>query len=324
MRLRSHVPTAAFAVALALIAAVAAAQPPHSAGYAWDDPDWRFTHHERRVKVVLLAGSIGAFRNRPYGALIHQWCEDAEVRNLSVVGAGAPQLFTRFQRDVIENPNVPRGARGLEMWLLFGGGLNSVASVTRTNYAMNRLFVMAHRRGFRVVAMTLTPWGEDGTEDERWRGGRALQSLRSTRAVVDYVMGRRGPAEALGPFARNRPRGVAPSDPWTAAERPDVAIDLYDIPALRDPTAAPWEPTDVRTRIERDQRWRVETTPLTPAARAARLEADARFLAEAPRYFLREEYRSFDHIHPNREGHLAMARAICPQLPESWGCRCPR
>lgn len=314
---------AGIGAALLALASAASAQPTRSAGYAWDDPEWRFTHHDRPVKVVLLAGSIGAFRNRPYGVLIHNACSNAEVRNLSQVGAGAPQLLTRFQHEVVENPNVPRGARGLELWLLFGGGLNSVGAVTRTNFAMNRLFVMAHHHGIRVAALTLTPWGDSGEDDERWRDGRALHALRSTRRVVDYVLGRSTPEDALGPFARRRPRGVAADAPWTPAERPDVAIDLYDAPALRDATATPWTIEDAQRRIERDSRWRTETASLSQAARDVRLAEDARFLSEAPRHFLRSEFRSFDHIHPNREGHQAMFETMCPRLPASWGCRCP-
>lgn len=320
-RLRS--PLALVALALALLASSAAAQRRTSPGYPEEDPNWQFTIRDRPVKVVLLAGSIGAFRNRPYGALVHQWCENVEVRNLSVVGLGAPQLLSHFQHEVIDDREVPRGIHGHERWLLFGGGLNSVAGVTRTNYAMNRLFHLAHRHGFRVVALTLTPWGDDGTEDTHWRDGRALHSLRSTRRVVDFVMGRLAPRDALGPFAERRPRGVAPGDPWTPEERPDVAIDLYDVPALRTADAAPWPIEDARRRIERDSRWRVETASLSPEARAARLEEDARFLATAPQHFLRSELRGFDRIHPNREGHVALARAMCPQLPESWGCSCP-
>ena len=49
----------------------------------------------------------------------------------------------------------------------------------------------------------------------------------------------------------------------------------------------------------------------------------AAMAAEIPRWFLREELRSFDHIHPNSEGHRLIAEAACPRLPASWGCECP-
>jgi hypothetical protein len=54
-----------------------------------------------------------------------------------------------------------------------------------------------------------------------------------------------------------------------------------------------------------------------------RCSSDAATAAEIPRWFLREELRSFDHIHPNSEGHRLIAEAACPRLPASWGCECP-
>jgi len=313
------------AVASLLIATMAAAQnggPRRTAGYAWDDPSWRFTLHDRPVKVVLLAGSIGAYRDRPYGALLHQWCENAEIRNVSRVGFGAPQLLTHFQRTVLENPQVPIGAPNREMWLLYGGGLNSIGSYTRTNHATNRLFRLAHRRGFSVVGMTLTPWGEDGGDDQRWQGGSALTALTHTRRAVDFVLGRIAPRAALGPFAERRGPGVTADAPWTAAERADVTVDLYDS-RLRARDAEPWPIERARERIREFPRWRLMHHDLSEEQRAAQLERDARFLAEAPRWFLRREYRGFDHIHPNRAGHQVIAETACPRLPESWGCRCP-
>lgn len=306
-----------------LVASTATAQRgQRTAGYAYDDAIWRFSHHDRPVKVVLLAGSIGAFRDQPYGRLVHQWCENAEVHNLSQVGMGAPQLLARFQSHVLDNPNVPVGARHIEMWLLFGGGLNSVGLPDRTNHAMHRLFRLAHRRNFRVVALTLTPWGDDGSEDARWTGARSLHAMRSTRTVVDFVMGRLSPEAALGRFRDQRGRGIGADAPWTAFELPDVAIDLYDS-RLRDPHAPRWAIADVRVRLRTDARWRRGVAELDTAAREARLSSDATFLIDAPRWFLRPGYRSFDHIHPNRAGHRAMAETMCPQLPASWGCRCP-
>lgn len=303
------------------LGAAALAQPQRTAGYAWDDPDWRFTSRDRRVKVVLLAGSIGAFRDQPYGRLLHEWCANAEVRNLSRVGQGAPQLLSHFRDEVIENPNVPIGAPNVEMWLLFGGGLNSVGIPERTNRSLAHLFQLAHRRRMGVVAMTLTPWGS--REDrERWSGARGLHVLRSTRSIVDFVMGRSTPQVALGAFVRER-RRVDPRAPWLRDEQPDVAIDLYDS-RLRHRDAAPLPLDEVRAELERDPAWQRAVARLSDRERAARLEADARALAEAPRWFLRPEYRGFDHIHPNRAGHRVIAETVCPRLPESWGCRCPR
>jgi lysophospholipase L1-like esterase len=45
-------------------------------------------------------------------------------------------------------------------------------------------------------------------------------------------------------------------------------------------------------------------------------------LADIPKWYMKEEYRSFDHIHPNNRGHKVIADTICPKLPDSWGCKC--
>jgi hypothetical protein len=305
---------------LAMAALVPAQERQSSAGYpVTGSSRWRFRHQERRVKVVLLAGSIGAFRDQPYGRLLHEWCPNAEIQNLSHVGEGAPQLFSRFRNDVVRNPLVPIGAPNVSMWLLFGGGLNSVGSSARTNRSIRDLTMLAHQRGFGVVAMTLTPWGSQG--EARWNGGRGLHLLRSTRNVVDFVLGRLDAVEALGHYRHERgAEATGPDAPWSAIERPEISIDLYDS-ALRDREAAPWPIDHVRRRLRSDPAWR--RTVSDEEDFDARLESDATALAEAPRWFLKDEYRGFDHIHPNREGHRRIAEIACPWLPRSWGCQCP-
>lgn len=309
-------------VALGLLVASGASAQRHTPGYAVDDPDWRFTMRDRPVKVVILAGSIGAFRDRPYGRLLHEWCGNAEIRNISTVGAGAPQLLRRFQTSVLENPNVPVGWRGHELWLLYGGGLNSAGQPHLTNHATHRLLRMAHRRHVRVAMMTLTPWATDGETDPRWAGAGGLHALQSTQSIVDFIMGQSSPNEALGTYVRRRGRGIEPTDPWQAIERPDVAINLYDS-RLRDADAEPWPVDRIAERLQHDPRWRRSTAELSEGARTRRLQQDAELLAQAPQYFLRPEYRGFDHIHPNRAGHQVIAETACPSLPRSWGCRCP-
>jgi hypothetical protein len=315
--------TALAALAALAVLGIASLAPAQGAGFAIDDiSDWHFTHQDRHVKVVLLAGSIGAFRDQPYGRLLHERCANAEVRNLSQVGQGAPALLSSFRRDVLENSRLPIGAQSVEMWLMFGGGLNSVGAPQVTNRAMRRLFELAHRRHFGVVALTLTPWGSED-DHGRWNGARGLHVMRSTRMVVDFVLGRLTPANALGNYASERRDVATPDAPWLPAERPDVSIDLYDS-VLRDRNAQPWPIDRVRESLRRDPSWQRNVAQLAPNERDARLESDARALADAPRWFLRPEYRGFDHIHPNREGHRAIADIACPALPRSWGCQCPR
>jgi hypothetical protein len=75
--------------------------------------------------------------------------------------------------------------------------------------------------------------------------------------------------------------------------------------------------------LGKDRGWQAAHAGLDEHAREAALRSDAATAAEIPRWFLREELRSFDHIHPNAEGHRLIAEAACPRLPASWGCECP-
>jgi hypothetical protein len=280
-------------------------------------PTWRFKRDDKPVKVVVLAGSIGAFPDQPYAKEIARLCKHVEVKNLSKVGQGAWALKQRFKEQVIANRRVDPDAEGQEHWLVFGGGLNSVGTPKMSNRHVRDLFVLAHAHGFRVVGLTVTPWGD--LADRRWRGQKALDYRRVTREVVDFSMGRLSPKDALGAYADRRKGG--PEAPWDPIELPDVAVDLYDSP-LRDRAAALRDLAAMRTELERDKRWRQATKGLDALARAAKLEADALMLAELPQWFMRAELRSFDHIHPNRDGHRIMAAVMCPQLPASWACTC--
>ena len=280
-------------------------------------PRWRFKQADKPVKVVVLAGSIGAFPKQPYAKEIARLCKNVEVHNLSKVGEGAWGLKRRFRDMVIENPHLRLRDESVEHWLVYGGGLNSVGTPHSTNKHMRDLFVMAHDHGFEVVALSLTPWGD--ADDKRWRGRKGLEYKRVTQAVVDYTMGRTTPEQALGSYGRKRPGGVAA--PWEKRELPDIAVDLYDSP-MRDRDAAPLDLEIARTQLARDKAWKQAHAQLDDAARAAKLEEDAKAASELPKWFMRKELRSFDHIHPNADGHRIMAAVACPKLPASWGCTC--
>ena len=167
-------------------------------------PTWRFKLADRPVKVVVLAGSIGAWPKQPYAARLQQMCKHVEVKNLSKVGFGAFQLRQRFKQQVLDRLPQLRGA-GQELWLVFQGGLNSVGTPQRTNHDIREMFVLAHAKGFKVVGLSLTPWGDEG--DKRWAGVAGLKYLRATTRVVDFVLGALSPAEALGEFTRARGAG---------------------------------------------------------------------------------------------------------------------
>lgn len=280
-------------------------------------PTWRFKQADRPVKVVVLAGSIGAWPKQPYAERIAKMCKHVEVKNLSKVGFGAFALRQRFKAHVLERlPQLK--AAGNEYWLVFQGGLNSVGTPERTNHDIREMFVLAHSKGFKVVGFTLTPWGDE--TDKRWAGTAGLKYLRATTRVVDFVLGALTPAEALGEYARQRRAGAEAA--WQAEEQADVAVDLYRS-ALRAEDRPLRDVAALEQALRKDRGWLAAHAELAEDARTAAMRSDAATAAEIPRWFLREELRSFDHIHPNAEGHRLIAEAACPRLPASWGCECP-
>ena len=280
-------------------------------------PTWRFRKQDKPVKVVVVAGSIGAYKRQPYARQLADMCTNIEVRNLSKTGLGAWALKKHFQAQVLENRNLRWNVEGQEHWMVFGGGLNSVGNPRSTNHHIRRLFELAHRRGMKVVGLSLSPWGDDS--DKRWRGIGGLRSRRNTQAVVDFMLGRLTPRQALGGFADKR--RVGPDAPWDPTEVADVAIDLYDS-ALRHHEAPLRDKEQMREALGESKAWLKAHAELDEGQRQTELEADAQEAAEIPRWYLRPELRSFDHIHPNAEGHRLMAEIMCPSLPESWGCTC--
>lgn len=308
------------ALGLLLAAAEPEAPPPttDAAPVVEAAPTWRFKQDDKPVKVVVLAGSIGAWPKQPYAQRIAQMCSNVEVHNLSQVGQGAWALKKRYRTQVLDNRRIALKDEAQEHWLVYGGGLNSVGTPKSTNKHMRDLFVLAHAKGVQVIALTLTPWGD--LSDRKWRGFEGLERRRVTQQVVDYTMGRSSPADAFGEYGRKRPGGI--EAPWDPIELPDVAIDLYDS-RLRAKDAAALDFEAAKATLAKDKRWKAARAELTEDARALQLDVDAATLAELPRWFLREDLRSFDHIHPNADGHGIIAETMCPQLPASWGCTCP-
>ncbi len=316
---------AAFVLAMAATSTAAAEEPAPAEAPAAEapvaeapaPPTWRFKHADKKVKVVVLAGSIGAWPKQPYAKEIARLCKHVEVHNLSEVGQGAWALKQRFKQQVLGNHRLALRDESIEHWLVYGGGLNSVGTPHSTNKHMRDLFVLAHVNHVKVVALSVTPWGS--LHDKRWRGQKGLDHVADTRKVVDYTMGRLTPEQAFGSYGRKRPGGVAA--PWDPLEQPDVAVDLYDS-ALRDRDATPLELEATKATLRKDSGWRQAHAKLDDAAREAKLELDARAASELVQWFLAPELQSFDHTHPNTEGHRIIAATMCPELPASWGCEC--
>lgn len=277
---------------------------------------WRFRNPEKPVKVVVLAGSIGAFPKSYAGALA-EMCTDIEVRNISKTGLGAWPLKQHFKTEVLENRHIDLDDPRYEHWLVYGGGINSIGNPEATNHHIKSTFVLAHKAGMKVVGLTITPWGDE--RDARFRGLEGLKYRRASRLVADFVMGRLSPLRALGSYVAKRP---GKEGAWVPLEVADVSVDLYDSP-LRHRDAPTRERDATRKLVAESGAWQRQHAALDEAERERALEADVTVLTELPRWYLRPELRSFDHVHPNAEGHRLIAVTACPKLPASWGCRCP-
>jgi hypothetical protein len=280
-------------------------------------PTWRFRQQDKPVKVVVIAGSVGAWQKGPYSKHFGSMCRNVEVRNLSMTGYGAWALKRRFIQQVLENPRVNLRNDDYEYWVVFQGGLNSIAMPEKTNRYLRELTMLAHKKGMKVVGLSPTPWGSE--KDKRWKGARGLTYFRNTKTVVDYVTGKSSPRKALGTHESRREN---PGAPWDASELPDVGVDLYNSP-LRDQTAEQRDLEKMRKSVAKDSDWKKRNSDRSDVDKASQLELDALAATHLPQWYLRADLRSFDHIHPNQDGHRIIAETACPQLPESWDCSCP-
>ena len=300
---------AAAPAALATSAALAPAALAEGAG------SWRFQDSSRPVKAVVVGGSVTAWPRGNFGHFLEAACPRVEIALKGKERLGAAEIKTRFIDEVVKNKRL-KVADHEAVWLIYQSGLNSIAMPEDTNAASAATFAAAHKHGLKVLALSLGPWGS--TKDaRRWGWANGLAYAAFTRKGVDFIMGRLSPAEALGTLAKDRK-----SAQWLPEERPDIAIDLYDSP-LRDKDAALLDEAAARKNTKKHDAVKRELKALADdAAREARLEALVAAVREQPRWFMKAQYHSFDHIHPNMEGHRVMAQTICPKLPASWGCDC--
>ncbi len=316
--MRQHCFAAAMACGALVVAAVGGVTP---AAAQDDAPEvelpepvgtWRFREDDRPVKVVIIGGSVSAWPKGGFGEFVEAACPRVEVVNRGKARLGALQLKKRFQKQVLQNRRVdPKSYES--MWMIFNGGLNSVGMPERTNGWVADVLKAAKGAGIGTIALSIGPWGDDS--DRRWRGAGGLHYQDVTRLAVDYLMGRVSPEVAFGPEAAGRAE-------YEAGEQPDIAVDLYDS-ELRDKGAALRDEEVTRRQVSLDHKVRSELAAIPDeAARAARLDALVAQARELPRWYLREELRAFDRIHPNLDGHRVIAETMCPKLPAAWGCQC--
>src|SRR5262249_32202277 len=171
----------------------------------------------------------------------------------------------RFLQHVLHNPRLDLHGNQ-PIWMIYQGGLNSVEDPARTNQYIRQTFIDAHRAGFKVMGISLLPWGSES--DRRWRATRGLTTWASTQQVVGFLMGRLSHGEGLGPYANNHPPR------WQAEELPDIAVDVYDS-ALRDHDAPLRQLPDVQTLVRQTPWVQLQLRGLAPAAQEDHLNAYA-------------------------------------------------
>jgi hypothetical protein len=279
------------------------AQPPGS---------WTFNDADRPVKAVAIGDSIAAYTQGSFVAFLQAACPRLEVVNLAKPLIGADALRERLLHYVLRNPDINLHNMP-EVWMIYQGGINSVEDPALTNDYIRRTFVDAHRAGLNVMAISLLPWGSK--HDRRWRATHGLKTWSSTRQVVDFVMGRLSPTEALGPYTKNHPPR------WRAEEVPNIAVDAYDSP-LRDRDAPLRQLPDVRPMVRQSTWIQAQLHGRSAAEQEAQINAYVREMRALPQWFLRKRFQAFDHFHPNREGHRLIAQLACDKAPETWGCDC--
>lgn len=282
-------------------------------------PTWRWREADKPVKVAVIAGSVGAFAGQSYHKRLGEVCENVELRNLSKTGIGALQMKQRFRGQVLKNRSINLREEGHEHWVFVATGLNSIAMPEMTNHYIKGLVELAHRVGMKALVLSPTPWGRDGLS--KFAGLDGLARRNDTQIVVDYVMGRATPRDALGRYLGKRT--VEADASWDDTEAVDVGIDLYDS-SMRHDDAQLREVETMRRLLEKSRDWKQAHADLEPEAYESALAADAQRAAAVPRWFMRPELRGFDYIHPNSEGHRVMAQVTCPSLPLSWGCACEK
>ncbi|MFT7622480.1 MAG: hypothetical protein ACI9WU_001653 [Myxococcota bacterium] len=263
----------------------------------------RFRATDKPVKVLLISSSLGRFRFGSFAQYLERVCPATEFASRTQHAVNTRWMIETFRSDVLRPRSVD--ARQGEHWLLYQGGLNSVSTPERTVADMVRLFRMAHGAGFKVLAIGVTPWGEDS--DSRFDGFDGLRRHDKTRHLADFVAGRLGPVQALGSRRANR----RDRPQWVAAELPDIGVDVLDT-ALRNKTAILRRSKSLIRQWKRTRWVRRRYPDMQEAVRRARA---------VPQWFPNPE-QSWDHVHLDYRGHRTIAKTVCGRLPTTWRCDC--
>ncbi len=242
------------------------------------------------AQVVILGGSITAHPAN-FGKFLSFGCRNLKVHNLGKARLKASHLLRRLDSHVLQDEALMASLKEQRPWLLYLGGLNGIYRPERTRKNIAATFAKAHGAGFRIMALTLTPWG--AATDRRWRAYEGLHKMRSTELVNDFLRGR----DRTG---------------WPKERRPDLTVETFDS-VLRQRRAA------LRPRA-----------PLAKAfakGRYGKRRSARKYIRAArrvPRNFMRMRYRGRYHFHPNWRGQRVMAGLVCDLAPAEWACDCKK
>ena len=253
------------------------------------------------MQAVVLGDSIAAYLRGGFPDFLAAACPNLELVNLSYSSLGARGLKRIFRDSVLRNPYLKKKPPGTERWLIFSGGVNSVGTPRLLIRHLESLFAQAHGAGWKVLGLSLTPWGSEKST-RYWKGLTGLDMHLNTQEVVDFILSR----------GSRLPRST---------RRPDRAVDLFDSP-LRS-RAAPLrqrEPLDLALRGS--ARWKRRLALLPELRRERRFQELLDLAVAVPRYYLDPSLHAFDSTHPNHKGHRIIARLTCPALPRAAGCDC--
>ncbi len=266
--------------AILLIATTVSAQEPAKPRFTPDKP----------ARVVIIGGSISVHPAN-YGKFIAYGCKNVGTVNFGRARLKAKAILRRFEVKVLADKALMAELEGKKPWLLYLGGLNGVYAPERTRANIIKTVKRARARGFRIMALTLPPWGS--LEDGRFFDFEGLFNMRATALVNDYLTG--------------------VDKRFDAATRPDVTIDIFNS-KLRDSRAKKRDAKKLAAKF--------------PTSRYKRRKGSRRRLIrqarEVPRMFMKKRYRGRYHFHPNWRGHRLIAGLICSQAPADWGCDCAK
>ena len=238
-----------------------------------------------RSQVLVLGDSIAAFPGANFGNVLQSACKNTLWRNISKSKLDANQLLKRLD-NYLNDKTGKANWRHLPnpKYLIVFGGINSVENPAKTIEALRQIFVTAHSNEFIPIGLTLTPWGD--LKDKRWRGANSVLTMAYTKRIVDFVMGRLNPRQALKETRMT----------WKGLEQPTIKIDLFDS-ELREKDADLWPTKNLKKSLLNHKTLGPYINSLKAEAQQKKLKKLVDAYRSFPRWFLAKKYRSFDYIH---------------------------